>query len=67
MQQAKAVVGLQIGETFDQFFLQAVVLVSGGIQLASVDLIFQPQPLEERGLIQWRWAYRRYFPIAWVD
>ncbi|MNJ81586.1 hypothetical protein D3C77_804640 [compost metagenome] len=52
MQQAKAVVGLQIGETFDQFFLQAVVLVSGGIQLAGVDLIFQPQPLEERGLIQ---------------
>ena len=55
MQQAKTVMRFQLGETLDQFFLQAVVLIRLRIQLAGVDLVFQPQPLEEGRLIQRGW------------
>ncbi|MND88846.1 hypothetical protein D3C80_808820 [compost metagenome] len=55
MQQAKTVVRFQIGETLDQLFLQAVVLIGFRAKVACIDLIFQPQPLEKGCFIQRSW------------
>ncbi|MNN53784.1 hypothetical protein D3C81_1685650 [compost metagenome] len=52
VQQAETVVRFQIGETLDQFFLQAVVLIGLRAELAGVDLVFQPQPLEKGRFVQ---------------
>ncbi len=47
MQQLEAKLFAQLGKTLDQLFLQAVELVAACWQLAGVDLIFQPNPLEK--------------------
>ena len=52
MQQLEAKLFAQLGKTLDQLFLQAVELVAACWQLAGVDLIFQPNPLEKGGFIQ---------------
>ena len=56
MQQLEAKLFAQLGKTLDQLFLQAVELVAACWQLAGVDLIFQPNPLEEGGFIQRGWG-----------
>lgn len=55
MQQVEAVLFAQFGETLNQLFLQAVELVASFRQVSSIDLIFQPNPLEECRFIQGGW------------
>lgn len=52
MQQLKAKLLAQLAEAIDQLFLQTVELVAARRQLAGVELIFQPDPLEEGRFIQ---------------
>ena len=55
MQQVEAMLFAQFGEAFNQLFLQAIELVAAVRQVSGVSLIFQPDPLEEGGLIQRSW------------
>ncbi len=52
VQQLKTVLLAQFSETFDQFFLQAVELITAFRQVARIKLIFQPDPLEKSSFIQ---------------
>ena len=55
MQQLKAKLLAQLAEAIDQLFLQTVELVAARRQLAGVELIFQPDPLEECRFIEGGW------------
>ncbi len=55
MQQAKTVLLAQFSETFNQLFLQAVELIAAFWQMAGVQLIFKPDPLEEGRFVQRGW------------
>lgn len=46
MKQLKTILLTQLGETLDQFFLQTVELIAAFRQVARIELIFQPDPLE---------------------
>ena len=55
MKQLKTILLTQLGETLDQFFLQTVELIAAFRQIACIELIFQPDPLEKRGFVQRGW------------
>ncbi len=55
MQQLKTVLFAKFSKAFNQLFLQAIKLIAAFRQIARVDLIFQPNPLEKRRFIQRRW------------
>ncbi|MNM37064.1 hypothetical protein D3C81_477870 [compost metagenome] len=68
MQQTEAVVRFQIGKTLNQLFLQAVVLIGLRAEIAGVDLVFQPQPLEEGRFIQRGWRIGIVLQqLGWID
>ncbi|SAE85877.1 Uncharacterised protein [Enterobacter cloacae] len=55
MQQVETVLFTQFDETFNQLFLKAVELIAAFRQVSGIRLIFQPDPLEERGFVQGGW------------
>ncbi|MNZ90779.1 hypothetical protein D3C78_1097500 [compost metagenome] len=52
MQQIEPVLLAQLGEAFDQLFLQTVELIAAFRQVARCELIFEPDVLKERRFIQ---------------
>lgn len=52
MQQVETVLFTQFDETLNQLFLKAVELIAAFRQVSGIRLIFQPDPLEERGFVQ---------------
>ena len=52
MQQLEAKLLAQLAEAIDELFLQTIELVAARRQLADVELVFQPDPLEEGRFIQ---------------
>ncbi len=61
MQQVETVLFTQFDETLNQLFLKAVELVAAFGQVSGICLIFQPDPLEERGFVQRGWCIRVVF------
>ena len=51
----KTILFTQLGETLDKLFLQTVELIAAFRQVARIELIFQPDPLEKRGFVQRGW------------
>lgn len=51
MEKLEAVLLTQLGKTLDEFFLQTVKLIAAFRQIACIDLIFKPDPLEKRRFI----------------
>ena len=55
MQQVEAKLLAQLGKALDQLLLQAVELVAAFRQVSGVNLVFQPDPLEECRFIEGGW------------